>query len=174
MVTVVASASAETAGVLARRLATERLDIAVLGPARAALAVIAPELVREGARAVLAIPCELTDPLAVTAAVQRIEAELGPVERWVNAAMTDHAYVCCTRAAVACMRPRDRGTIVQVAAPRAVRMFSHGLRGELRLAGSRVSVETVWTQPFRKVGAATVAAATFIGALLLRRLVRAA
>ncbi len=172
MVTVVASASAETASILARRLATERVNLAVLGPPRAALDVIASELVRLGATAVLAIPCELTDPSAVLAAVERIESELGPVDRWVNAAMSDYAYVCCTRAALDCMRPRDRGTIVQVAAPRAVRMFSHGLRGELRLAGSRVALETVRTQPFRKVGAATVAAASFVGALLLRRLVR--
>lgn len=172
MVSIVASASAETASVLARRLATERVNIAVLGPTRAAFTAIASELVRLGARAVLAIPCELTDPIAVAAAAQRIETELGPIERWVNAAMTDYAYVCCTRVAVDCMRPRDRGTIVQVAAPRAVRMFSHGLRGELRLAGSRISLETVRTQPFRKVGAATVAAASFVGALLLRRLVR--
>lgn len=172
MVSVVASASAETASVIARRLATERVNIAVLGPARAALTVIASELVREGARAVLAIPCDLGDPGAVAAAVQRVETELGPIDRWVNAAMTDYAYVCCTRAALDVMRVRDRGTIVQVAAPRAVRMFTHGLRGELRLAGSHITLETVRTQPFRKLGAATVATATFVGALLLRRIVR--
>jgi hypothetical protein len=172
MVTVVASASAETASVMARRLATERVNLAVLGPAKPSLSVIASELVREGAGAVLAIPCELTDPSAVAAAAQRVESELGPIERWMNAAMTDYAYVCCTRVAVDCMRVRDRGTIVQVAAPRAVRMFTHGLNGDLRLAGSHLSLQTVRTQPFRRVGAAAVAAATFVGALLLRRVVR--
>jgi NAD(P)-dependent dehydrogenase (short-subunit alcohol dehydrogenase family) len=98
---------------------------------------------------VLAIPCNLTDPDAVAAVARRVERELGPIDRWLNTAMTDLRYVCATRAALDCMRPRDRGSIVQVSAPRSVRLY-----------------------PFRRIGAAAMAAATVVGALLLKRLVR--
>jgi short-subunit dehydrogenase len=169
---VVASGSAETASVIARRLAAERVNLALIADARHSLGDLASSVVAAGAAAVLAIPCDPTDPSQLVAAVQRVEDELGPIDRWVNAALSEYGFVCCTRAALDRMRTRDRGTIIQVAAPRAVRMFSQGLRGELRLAGSHVALECVRTQPFRRLGAATIAGATIVGAALLRRIVR--
>jgi short-subunit dehydrogenase len=169
---VVASGSADSARVIARRLAAEGARVALLCTRKTAFAEIARELMSAGARSVLAIPCDVMQPDDVAAAAARVEAELGPIDRWVNAAMSDYGFVCCTRVALATMRSRERGTIVQVSAPRAVKMFTQGLRGELRLAGSPIVLEIVRTQPFRKAGAFAMASAAVVGAALLRRVGR--
>src|SRR5215467_5566899 len=85
--------------------------------------------------AVLAIPVDVADASALDAAAERIEAELGPIDVWVNNAMvTIFAPACATRsdefrrvtevtylgqvhgtlAALRRMRRRNQGTIVQV------------------------------------------------------------
>jgi hypothetical protein len=51
-------------------------------------------------------------------------------------------------------------------------MFTHGLRNELRLAGSKIVLETVRRQPFRRAGALAMAGAAVVGAVLLRRVGR--
>jgi NAD(P)-dependent dehydrogenase (short-subunit alcohol dehydrogenase family) len=87
-----------------------------------------------GGRA-LALPTDVADPAAVEAAAARVEAELGPIEVWINNAMTSVfspirettaqefrrvtevtylGYVHGTLAALRRMLPRDRGVIVQV------------------------------------------------------------
>lgn len=168
----VASGTASTASVVARRLAAEGANVALVGVGKHGLEAVVGELAGLGRGAVLAVPCEVTEMSEVASAAARVEAELGPIDRWVNVAMTDYGYVCCTRVAVERMRTRDRGTIVQVGAPKSVRMFAQGLRGELRLAGSHIVIETVRTQPFRRLGAAAMAGAAVVGAALLRRAVR--
>ena len=104
----------------------------------------------EGARAdvesfgrpALAIPTDVADAGAVEAAAARIEAELGPIDAWVNSAMvsvfapikettaaeikrvTDVTYlgtVNGTLAALQRMLPRDSGVIVQVGSALAYR-----------------------------------------------------
>lgn len=169
---VIASSRADRASVLARRLATEGAQLAILGEVTNAMRSVAGELVTLGAHAVLALPCDVMRVDDVTAAAQRVETELGLVDRWINAAMTDFGFVCCTRAALAIMRERDRGTIVQVSPPRAVRGFTQGLHDELRLEGSKIILETLRTQPFRKAGAIAMAGAAVVGAALLRRVGR--
>jgi NAD(P)-dependent dehydrogenase (short-subunit alcohol dehydrogenase family) len=83
----------------------------------------------------LVVPCDVSVAEAVEAAAERVEAELGPIDVWVNAAMvavlayvedTDPddfrrvtevdylGFVHGTMAALRRMRPRDRGVIVQV------------------------------------------------------------
>ena len=83
----------------------------------------------------LAIPTDVADASAVEAAAERVEAELGPIDIWVNDAMTTvfsffeeiepdeyeratdvtyHGTVWGTRSALKRMLPRDRGTIVEV------------------------------------------------------------
>ncbi len=83
----------------------------------------------------LAVPTDVSDPEAVEAAAARVEEELGPIDVWVNDAMTTvfaffeeiepeeyrratdvtyHGMVWGTRSALRRMRPRDAGTIVQV------------------------------------------------------------
>jgi NAD(P)-dependent dehydrogenase (short-subunit alcohol dehydrogenase family) len=90
----------------------------------------------------LAIPLDMTDHEAVEAAADRIEAELGPIDVWVNVAFTSvfsrfteiapeefrrvtdvnyHGFVNGTRAALRVMGTRDRGAIVQVGSTLAYR-----------------------------------------------------
>lgn len=89
-----------------------------------------------------ALQVDVADRVQVEAAAQRIEAELGPIEVWVNNAMatvfcdfaatapedfvratevTYHGVVWGTRAALQHMQPRNRGTIVQVGSALAYR-----------------------------------------------------
>ena len=91
---------------------------------------------------VLAISADVADAKALDAAASRIEAELGPIDVWVNAAMatvfgpfasltaeevrrvTEVTYlgsVHGTLAALRHMRPRNSGTIVQVGSALAYR-----------------------------------------------------
>jgi len=84
----------------------------------------------------------MADSEAVDAAAERIEEQLGPIDVWVNAAFTSVfapfnqifpeefrrvtevtylGYVYATRAALKRMRPRDRGTIIQVGSALAYR-----------------------------------------------------
>ena len=88
------------------------------------------------------IPIDVADADAVFAAAERIEAELGPIDVWVNVAFTSVfapfeqikpeeyrrvtevsylGYVYATMAALEHMKPRDRGTIVQVGSALAYR-----------------------------------------------------
>jgi NAD(P)-dependent dehydrogenase (short-subunit alcohol dehydrogenase family) len=90
----------------------------------------------------LAIPTDVADYGQVEKAAARVEEELGPIDVWVNAAMTSVlarfvdvepdefrrvtevtylGYVYGTRAALDRMRPRDRGAIVQVGSALAYR-----------------------------------------------------
>jgi NAD(P)-dependent dehydrogenase (short-subunit alcohol dehydrogenase family) len=94
-----------------------------------------------GARA-LPLEIDMSDHGAVDAAADRVEAELGPIDVWVNVAFTSvfarfvdiepdeftrvtdvsyHGYVNGTRSALRHMLPRDRGTIVQVGSTLAYR-----------------------------------------------------
>jgi NAD(P)-dependent dehydrogenase (short-subunit alcohol dehydrogenase family) len=101
----------------------------------------ADDVRQAGARA-LPIPLDVSDADAVAEAARRIEAELGPIDVWVNVAFTSVfapfvqispeefrrvtevsylGYVYGTRAALDVMRPRGRGTIVQVGSALAYR-----------------------------------------------------
>ncbi|HEV7808532.1 MAG TPA: SDR family oxidoreductase [Solirubrobacteraceae bacterium] len=128
----------------------------------------------------LALACDVADADAVEAAAAQAEAELGPIDVWVNGAMvavlafgwdvradefrrvTEVVYlgtVHGTLAALARMRARDRGVIVQIgsalsyraiplqasycAAKFAVRGFTDSVRTELRHEGSGVCVTMV-------------------------------
>jgi NAD(P)-dependent dehydrogenase (short-subunit alcohol dehydrogenase family) len=95
----------------------------------------AAQAVRDGGGTALVLPADVADFEAVDAAAARAEEELGPIDVWVNVAFTSVfapfseirpaefkrvtevtylGYVHGTMAALARMRPRDRGTIVQV------------------------------------------------------------
>jgi NAD(P)-dependent dehydrogenase (short-subunit alcohol dehydrogenase family) len=102
----------------------------------------AAEQVRAVGGTALAIPTDVADSDQVTAAAERVERELGPIDVWVNAAFTSVfapldqiraeefrrvtevtylGYVYGTMAALARMKPRDRGTVVQVGSALAYR-----------------------------------------------------
>jgi NAD(P)-dependent dehydrogenase (short-subunit alcohol dehydrogenase family) len=172
-----------TAGVgraTAQRFARGGYRVAVLARGEDGLAATAKELEGLGAAGALAIRCDVADPDDVDAAALEIERDLGAIDVWINNAMTtvfarvadlaadeirrvtEVTYlgvVWGTRAALARMRPRDRGTIVQVgsalayrpiplqapycAAKHAARAFTDALRAELLHDGSRVAVTMV-------------------------------
>jgi NAD(P)-dependent dehydrogenase (short-subunit alcohol dehydrogenase family) len=136
--------------------------------------------VEAGGGKALAIPTDVADYAAVASAADQAEAAFGPIDTWVNVAFTSVfapfseitaeefkrvtevsylGYVYGTMAALAKMRPRDRGTIVQVGsalsqrsiplqsaycgAKHAVNGFTESLRCELLHEGSNVRVTVV-------------------------------
>ena len=115
--------------------------IAVLARGQRGLDATRQELEAHGVQ-VLAIPCDVADAEAVEAAASRIEAELGPIDVWVNNAMTavlartkdtsaeefrrvtEVTYLGSVHGTLAALRrmvPRDRGVIVQVGSALAYR-----------------------------------------------------
>ena len=125
----------------ARAFAERGYDVAVLARGEDGLAAVAREIEERGGRA-LAIPTDVADAEAVEAAAERIEAELGPIDVWVNDAMTsvfarfkdisadefrrvtEVTYLGVAYGTLTALRrmvPRDRGTIVQVGSALAYR-----------------------------------------------------
>jgi NAD(P)-dependent dehydrogenase (short-subunit alcohol dehydrogenase family) len=98
--------------------------------------------VEDGGGRALAIPTDTADHEQVEAAAARVEEELGPIDVWVNVAFTSVfapfwqispeeftrvtqvsylGFVYGTMSALKRMKPRDRGTIVQVGSALAYR-----------------------------------------------------
>jgi NAD(P)-dependent dehydrogenase (short-subunit alcohol dehydrogenase family) len=140
-VVAVTGASAGLGRAIARAFGGRGAAVALLARGQARLAIAEREIRDAGGRA-LAIPTDVADAEAVSAAADRIERELGPIDVWVNNAMvsvfspvremtaeeyrrvtevTYLGYVHGTLAALRCMRLRDRGTIVQISSALAFR-----------------------------------------------------
>lgn len=133
-----------TAGVgraTAEKFASEGDHVAVLARDRARLDATVAEIERHGVKG-LGISTDVADAAQVEAAATRIEVELGPIDVWINCAMTTvvapvdamtaaeyqrvtdvcyHGFVWGTQAALRVMRPRKRGTIIQVGSALAIR-----------------------------------------------------
>jgi NAD(P)-dependent dehydrogenase (short-subunit alcohol dehydrogenase family) len=133
-IAVVTGASAGVGRAVAGELARRGFDVAVLARGADGLRAAADDVAAAGGRA-LPIVVDVADADEVDAAAGRVEDELGPIDVWVNNAMTtvfaptwDVApddfrraievtflgQVWGTKAALDRMRPRDRGTIVNV------------------------------------------------------------
>jgi NAD(P)-dependent dehydrogenase (short-subunit alcohol dehydrogenase family) len=140
-VVAVTGASAGVGRACVRAFARRGDDVALLARDEDRLAAAAEEVRVLGGRA-LVLPIDVADATAVEAAAERIEAELGTIDVWVNDAMTsvfaplesltaeetrrvtEVTYlgtVHGTMAALRRMRPRDRGVIVQVGSALAYR-----------------------------------------------------
>lgn len=176
---VICGASAGVGRATAHAFADAGYQLALIARGEKGLADTCAELQGSGAR-VLTIAADVADAAAIDAAAERIEAELGPIDVWVNSAMatvfgpisslsaeeirrvtevTYLGFVHGTLAALRYMRPRNRGTIVQVgsalayraiplqsaycAAKFAVRGFTDSLRCELLHDHSAVRVSMV-------------------------------
>src|SRR5438067_1845337 len=140
-VAVVTGASAGVGRATARVFAANGYDVALVARGEAGLEAAAKEVESEGRRA-LVVPTDVANADEVEAAADRAETELGEIDVWVNDAFTavfapfwevqaDEyrrvtevsylGYVYGTMAALRRMKPRDRGTIVQVGSALAYR-----------------------------------------------------
>jgi NAD(P)-dependent dehydrogenase (short-subunit alcohol dehydrogenase family) len=133
-VVVVTGASAGLGRAIVREFARRGASIGLVARDPSRLEETKVEVERLGGRAV-AIPTDVADADAVEAAAARIEESFGPIDVWVNNAMTSVfspvkemaadefrrvtevaylGYVYGTQAALRRMLPRDQGVIVQV------------------------------------------------------------
>ena len=85
-VAVVTGGSAGVGRAAARAFADRGYDVAVLARGEERLEATRRDIESRGVRA-LALPADVADPEAVERAAARTEAELGPIDVWVNNAM---------------------------------------------------------------------------------------
>jgi NAD(P)-dependent dehydrogenase (short-subunit alcohol dehydrogenase family) len=178
--TVVITGASAGIGRAAARLFGQRGDrVALIARGRAGLEGAVRDVERAGGSA-LAVPADVADFAQVDRAAKEIEDAFGPIDVWVNVAfasvfapfaqttpeefrrvteVTYLGFVHGTMAALARMRPRDRGTIVQVGSAlgarsiplqsaycggkHAINGFTESLRCELLHDHSNVNVTVV-------------------------------
>jgi NAD(P)-dependent dehydrogenase (short-subunit alcohol dehydrogenase family) len=140
-VVVVTGASAGVGRASVRRFAEEGARLGLLARDHVGLEAARREVEVAGGRA-FPVPTDVADPGAVEEAADAVERELGPIDVWVNDAMTSVfapfmemsaaefkrvtevtylGFVNGTRAALGRMLPRNRGVIVQVGSALAYR-----------------------------------------------------
>jgi NAD(P)-dependent dehydrogenase (short-subunit alcohol dehydrogenase family) len=178
-VVVVTGASGGVGRAVAQAFGAAGETVALLARGEAGLQGAAEDVEAAGGRA-LALPTDTAVAAEVDAAADRVEAELGPIDVWVNDAFTSVfapfteisaeefrrvtevsylGYVYGTQAALRFMRPRDRGSVVQVGsalayrgiplqsaycgAKHAIQGFTESVRCELLHEHSRVRITMV-------------------------------
>ncbi|CAA9586042.1 MAG: 3-oxoacyl-[acyl-carrier protein] reductase [uncultured Thermomicrobiales bacterium] len=140
-VVVVTGASSGIGRAVAREFGARGAHLGLIARNEEGLRAAAEEVRRAGGEA-LVLPLDVADAAAVEAAAARVEAELGPIDVWVNNAMatvfapvmevtaeefrrvtevTYLGYVHGTTAALRRMLPRDEGTVVQIGSALAYR-----------------------------------------------------
>lgn len=178
-VVVITGASGGVGRAAAVAFARRGARIGLLARGRGGLEAARHDVEAAGGRA-LVLPTDVSDPDQVEAAAEAVEREFGAIDVWVNVAMatvfapvhkmepaeyrrvtevTYLGFVYGTLAALKRMRPRDRGTIIQVgsalayrsiplqsaycAAKAAIRGFTDSLRSELIHDRSRVHITMI-------------------------------
>ncbi len=176
---VITGASAGIGRAVAEQFGARGAAVALLARGEAGLRGAARDVEAAGGAA-LAVPTDVADHTAVEAAADRVEAEFGPIDTWINVAFTSVfapfseigpeefkrvtevcylGFVYGTMAALARMKPRDRGTVVQVGsalgqrsiplqsaycgAKHAINGFTESVRCELLHEGSKVNITIV-------------------------------
>jgi short-subunit dehydrogenase len=140
-VVVITGASAGVGRAVVREFARREASIGLIARGKERLEAAKREVEQAGGKA-LALPVDVADAGQVESAAERVENELGPIDIWINDAMTTifapiHqiqpdefkratevtylGFVYGTMAALKRMRPRDAGTIVQVGSALAYR-----------------------------------------------------
>jgi NAD(P)-dependent dehydrogenase (short-subunit alcohol dehydrogenase family) len=183
-IVVITGASAGVGRASARLFGKEGWRVALVARGVDGLEGAKREIEQAGGQAMV-LPTDVADERAVEEAAARVERDWGPIDVWVNDAMatiycefmqippedfrraTEVTYlgaVWGTRAALARMLPRDRGTVVQVGsalayrsiplqapycgAKSALRGFTDSLRSELIHRKSRVHMTMVQLSAF--------------------------
>jgi len=176
---VLTGAAAGVGRATARAFGRRGANLVLIARSAESLEAAKAEIKQAGGKAI-AFPADVTDADALNAAAERAEREFGAIDIWVNCAMatifsrfvditpeeyrratevTYLGYVYGTMAALRRMRPRNRGTIVQVGsalayraiplqspycgAKFAIRGFTDSLRSELLHEGSRIHLTMV-------------------------------
>lgn len=179
-VVVVTGGTAGIGRAVVEEFARHGASIAILAREPERLEAARAEAERSGARKAIAIPTDTADYEQVEAAAAQVERELGPIDIWINDAMatifapvdkisatdfrrvtdvTYHGFVWGTMAALKRMRPRNRGTVVQVSsalahrsiplqspycgAKHAIKGFTESVRTELMHDHSAVHIVSV-------------------------------
>lgn len=179
LVVVVTGASAGVGRAVVREFARRGARLGLIARGRDGLEAAAREVTGLGSEALI-LPCDVSHATAVEEAAATVEARWGAPDVWVNCAMstvfapvldvtpdeyrrvtevTYLGYVHGTLSALRRMKPRDRGTIVQVgsalayrsiplqsaycAAKHAIVGFNEALRCELAHERSRVRITEV-------------------------------
>lgn len=140
-VVAVTGASAGVGRATVRAFAKEGARLGLIARGRDGLEGAKRDVESLGAQAIM-LPTDVADAGAVEAAAERVERELGPIDVWVNVAMTSVfspvkemkpdeykrvievnylGYVYGTLSALKRMLPRDRGRIIQVGSALAYR-----------------------------------------------------
>jgi short-subunit dehydrogenase len=138
---VVTGASAGLGRAIVREFAANGANLGLIARGIDGLNGAKREVEEQGGRAVIA-PADVSDPAQLESAAETIEAELGPIDVWVNNAMvsvfspameitadefrrvtevTYLGFVYGTQSALRRMLPRNRGMIVQVGSALAYR-----------------------------------------------------
>ena len=178
-IVVVTGASGGIGRAVARAYGARGCSVALVARGSDGLHGAAEDVRRSGGHA-LCLETDVAEAKQVQAAADRVEGELGPIDVWVNVAFTSVfspfdqieaeeykrvtevsylGYVYGTMAALKYMKPRDRGTIVQVGsalayrgiplqsaycgAKHAIQGFNEALRCELLHEKSNVHVTMV-------------------------------
>ncbi|ALF52928.1 short-chain dehydrogenase [Nostoc piscinale CENA21] len=178
-VVVITGASAGIGRATVREFAKRGAYIGLIARSSDGLNKARQEVEAAGGKA-LVLPTDVSDPAQVEIAAAMVEKEFGPIDIWVNNAMTSIlspfleitpeefrrvtevtylGYVHGTMAALRRMKPRERGTIVQVGsalayrsiplqsaycgAKAAIRGFTDSIRCELHHDGSNVHITMV-------------------------------
>jgi short-subunit dehydrogenase len=157
-VVVITGASAGVGRATVRAFAKRGASIGLLARGHEGLEAARREVEEAGGRAIV-VPTDVSDSEQVEAAAQLVEESLGPIDIWVNNAMTTvyspfmsmpveefhrvtevcyYGFVHGTRAALRRMVPRNRGVVVQVGSALAYRAIplqsaycgaKHAIRG---------------------------------------------
>jgi short-subunit dehydrogenase len=154
---VVTGASAGIGRAVARAFGARGATVGLIARGEEGLDGAAKEVEQAGGRAIV-LPTDVADPDQVFAAADRMEAEAGPIDVWVNVAfstvfapfdeispaeyrrtteVTYLGYVYATQAVLPRMKARDRGTIVQVGSALAYR----GIPLQTAYCGSKHAIQ---------------------------------